>query len=55
MNIKEISEKFRGYFAGISRKFQKNFIKNNNQRIHIHSNPWPEIQGGPKVGEQYAQ
>ena len=44
MNIKEISEKFRG-----------NFIKNNNQRIHIHSNSWPEIQGGSKVGEQYAK
>ena len=55
MNIKEISEKCRGYFAGISGKFQGNFIKNNNQRIHINSNPWPEIQGGSQVGEQYAQ
>ena len=32
----------------ISKKFQRNVIKHNNECIHIHPNAWPEISGNFK-------
>ena len=40
MKILEISKKFQRKFAEIF--FQGNFIKHNNECIHVHPNPRPE-------------
>ena len=43
MKILGISKKFQRNFGEILEKFQGNVIKHNNECIHIHPNPRPEI------------